>query len=171
MNEQNRVLSIAEACKPVVNAYLMAKAYAQVKREQVDAVSRRLLAANDYMVADENRTKDEPPERITEPRYDWLMGSEAFAGYHAKRNTILLETGIKPADMPAEHCPALVAENLLVKAEWAMLETAWALVVHEGPVDGWKDLYGEMRKTFIDLVVKMVVNRPGYKNPLTGKAV
>jgi len=162
--KDNRAMNISRACEPAVNAVLLAKAYAAVKREQVDAVSRRLLAESVY------RTKDEPQNRITEPRYDWMMGSEAFAGYQAARNKALLDAGIKPADMPADHCPALVAEHLLVKAEWAMLETAWALVVPEGPVDGWKNLYGEMRKKFIELVIKMVVNRPGYKNPLTCKA-
>ena len=164
-------MEITKACEPAVNAVLLAKAYAKIKREQVDAVSRRILAEGVYLVAPDRQEHGRKNERITEPRYDWLMSDANFSGYHAKRNAILLEAGIKPADMPDDHCPALVAEHLLVKAEWVLLETAWALVAPDQPADGWEDLYDEMRKKFIDLVIKMVVNRPGYKNPLTGKAV
>lgn len=168
MNEQTRALKVAEACEPAVNAYLLTRTFAEVKRAEVDAVKLELLTESVYM-APENR-RDGRPERITEPRYDWLMSDADFKDYHANVNHIERERGIKPKEMIDDHCPALVAEHLLMKAEWAMLETAWALVVPEGPVDGWENLYGEMRKKFIDLVIKMVVNRPGYKNPLTGKA-
>lgn len=168
--KNNRAMEVSKACEPAVNAVLLAKAYAEIKRDQVDAVSSRILAEGVYMVAPDRQDHGRENERITEPRFDWLMSAESFVGYHAKRNKILLETGIKPADMPDDHCPALVAEHLLVKAEWALLETAWALVAPDQPADGWENLYGEMREKFIDLVIKMVINRPGYKNPLTGAA-
>ena len=163
--KNNKAMEVSKMCEPAVNALLLAKAYAAVKREQVDAVSRRLLAESVYMVADENRTNDDHPERITDPRYDWMMGSEAFAGYYAKRNAILLETGIKPAAMPEEHCPALTAEYQKTKAEWVVLKTAWALIASDHPADGWEDLYGDNRDTFLDLVINLVVNRPGYVEP------
>lgn len=162
--KNNKAMEVSKMCEPAVNALLLAQAYAAVKREQVDAVSRRLLAESVYMVAPENR-RDGRPERITDPKYDWMMGSDAFACYLKARNKALLDAGIKPASMPEEHCPALTAEYQKTKAEWVVLKTAWALIASDQPADGWEDLYGDNRETFLDLVIKLVVNRPGYVKP------
>jgi hypothetical protein len=167
MNDQTRAQSIAEACEPAVNAYLMAKAYAQLKREEVDGVKLELLMESVYMVTPENERRGRKDERIIEPRYDWLMSDEDSKDYHANVNHIERERGIKPAEMPDEHCPALCAEHVQMQAETLLIETAWPMAADDDC--GRNLLYGEKRARFIELIVKLVINREGYKNPLTGK--
>lgn len=161
-------MEISKACEPAVNAVLMAKAYAEIKREQVDAVKLELLTESVYKVAEEFQERGRP-ERIITPKYDWLMSDEDSTDYLANVNHIERERGIKPKEMPDEHCPALCAEHVQIQAENLLIDTAWPLVSDNE--QGRNMLYGEMREKFLDLVCKLVVNRPGYKNPLTGKAV
>lgn len=167
--QKQRAVRLAEECEAAVNAVLLAKAYAETKREQVEAVKREELAKVAYMVAPEHLDGD-APERITEPKNDWLMTPADFADYLAHLDKVERERGIKPDDMPAEHCPALVAESLLVDAENLLIDIAWSHVSPDGTMNGRTMLYLEKRERFIDLICGLVVNRPGYKNPLTGKA-
>ena len=160
---------VSLACETAVNAVLLARVYAETKRAQVDAVKREVLAAGQYMVAPDQR-RDDAPERIADPMFDWLMTTVDFAAYCITCDKIERERGIKPADMPVEHCPALVAEDVQRKAQHVLLECAgeamgqpkFAELVTRS-LDGYEKA--------IDLLCRMVVNRPGYKNPLTGKAV
>ena len=121
------------------------------------------------MVAPENR-RDGRPERIIEPRYDWLMSDADFKDYHANANHIERQRGIKPAEMPDEHCPALAAEAIQRQAEQLLIKTAWPLIAPEGSTAEPPLIYGDQRKRLIDLLCRLVVNQPGYKNPLTGAA-
>lgn len=162
---------VAESCETAVNAVLMARAYYEVKREQVDAIKREELALCYYYVAEEHaERRGGVGERITEPGLDWLMSEERFAEYHHQINKVERERGIKPDTMPDEHCPACVAETVLMQAERLLIDIAWPLISEDGSESGNGLLYGDRRKLFLDLVCKLVVNRLGYKNPLTGKA-
>ena len=158
--------SIAYACEAAVDAVLMARAYAEVKRDQVDAIKRDELALCHYYVAEEHAKRRGVGERITEPGLDWLMSEERFSEYIMQIKKVERERGVKPDDMPDDHCPACVAETVRMQAERLLIDTAWPLVSEDGSERGKGMLYGDKRQLFLDLICKMVVNRPGYKNPL-----
>lgn len=167
---QTKAEQIAEACAVAVDAVIMARSYYEVKREQVDAIKREELSLCHYYVAEEHAKRRGVGERITEPGLDWLMSEERFAEYHLQIRKVERERGVKPDDMPDEHCPACVAETVLMQAERLLIDIAWPLISEDGNERGKGMLYGEKRKLFLDLICSMVINRPGYKNPLTGKA-
>jgi hypothetical protein len=157
--------SIFEACHIPVNAYFMARAYAETMRERVDEVQRAVLAEcpldMDAHVGDFRRGDG----KITDPSLTYLATDEHFRDYLEKCNKRERAIGIKPADMPDDNCPALVAEHLQYQAEWLLLECGWCAIDVDGHPDGWKWLYGEKRKRFIDLLCGLVLDHPKYERP------
>lgn len=148
--------------KEAVKVCLQARAYAETMRAEVDKVKREVLAATFYSVAPEHRTRRDTPEIINDPKLDWLMRMEDFRTYHAELNKIERIRGIKPADMPDEHCPALVAEDLQSKAEHAMLDLFGEIM----EVPNFCDMCTTKLDTYreaVDLACKLVVNLPGFK--------
>jgi hypothetical protein len=154
--------TVFEACHIPVNAYLMARAYAETMRSRVDEVQRAVLAECPLDM-DPQWIERRGDEKITEPSLTYLAVASGLKDYWAECNKRERELGIKPDDMPDEHCPALVAEHLQVQTEWLLLECGWAAIDVDGSPDGWKRLYGEQRKKFIDLLCGLVVNHPKYK--------
>ena len=141
-----------------VNAYLMAKAYAQVMRERVDAVHREILTECPiYADRDEG-------QQILRSHDLYLCSNEALcADFFAEANHRLRKLGIKPADMADNHCPALVAENLVCKTANFLADVSgrpFGVTAH-------KLLCAGMAKfdEWIELNCKFVVNSPGYKAP------
>jgi hypothetical protein len=57
------------------------------------------------------------------------------------------------------YCPLLVAEHLLVQAEWALMD-----VMESVTGISKDDVYGDMRKKYLDLILSML--SPLVKNPL-----
>ena len=155
--------SVFEACHMPVNAYFMARTYAEVMRERVDEVQRAVLAERPLDMDPKWIEKGREDEKITEPSLTYLATDAHFKDYLAECNHRERKLGIKPKDMPDEHCPALVAEHLQTQTEWLLLECGWAAIDVDGSHDGWKLLYGDKRKTFIDLLCGLVVNHPKYK--------
>jgi hypothetical protein len=154
--------SVFEACHIPVNAYFMARTYAELMRERVDEVQRAVLAECPLNMEPQwiERRGD---EKITEPSLTYLAVASDLKDYWAECDKRERKLGIKPADMPDDHCPALVAEHLRVQAEWLLLECGWVAIDTDGNRDGWKLLYGEKRQHFIDLLCGLVVNHPKYK--------
>ena len=147
-------------CQSAVNAYLMAKAYAMTMRERVDEVQRAILAECPLDTAPEFIERGRPDEKITDPKHTYLATEVHFRDYQDECNHRLRKLGIKPDDMPDEHCPALIAEHLQVQAEWLLLEYGWNAM--GGEKGGWENLWGEDRKKFLDLLCKIVMNHPKY---------
>lgn len=166
---------VTPAVKAAVKAYLMARARAEVIRAEVDKIERAILAECPLTNGLEQE-HGEPPRKITDPKHVYLCTDEALTSdYYAECNHRERKAGLKPADMPDTHCPALCAEHLVTQAEWA-IETAAAVMLGL-PFDG-RELNGrllslglEARHKFIDLVVGLVVNLPDFKNPVTGELV
>jgi hypothetical protein len=84
----------------------------------------------------------------------------------------LIKDGVKPEDMPEGQCPACVAEHIQVKAEWLICDTAADML--DMDITG-KELNSRLLcmgldkyHEFIDLIVRLVVNLPDFKNPITG---
>lgn len=141
-----------------VNNYLLAKSYAEVMRQRVDAVHREILTECPiYADRDEG-------QQILNSRDLYLCSNEALcADFFAEADHRLCKMGIKPADMPTEHCPALVAENLECKAKNFLADVSgrpFGVTAHKllcaglGKYDEW-----------IKLACMFVVSQPDYKEP------
>lgn len=150
--------------KSYVNAYLMAQIRAETIREKVNVIQRDILSESPLSPG-ELAAKCKHTEPITDPKYIYLCDDQAqLADYFAEASKREREAGLKPDEMPDEHCPALVAEHFQTEVENMLIKAA-------GKPLGIDHLYGELRKRFLDLVVRLVVNLPDFRNPLTGQPV
>lgn len=149
----------AQALRRHVDNALMARAHAELKREAVDKIERQILSERPYM-ADQSLTKG-PPERITDPKLGYLICEPDWTDYHAKVKAIHLANGYTPA---AEgKCPALVAENLQRQAEDVLIEAAEEFFpeITKDKLLCMPNSLEQLQK-YIDLLVGLVVNAPGY---------
>lgn len=153
--EKEEAARVAAAMTPLVNAYLLALAVAQVERKRMDRLDTELLGEfklhNQYT-----------GQLITKPNEAWMVDMKEAEPYHAERNRSIRAMGYR--SVPDGYCPALVAENRVIKCETAMLQeigrVAQSLVAFAGG-----HVYGALRKNAIDLIVKLVVYAPGYEPP------
>ena len=167
--------SVAAQLRPAVDAVLVAMAHAQLMREKVDAIQREILAECP-LTPGELALKLGEPEPITDPKEVYLCEDAAqLEDYYAECDKRERAAGLKPADMEKEHCPALVAENIQMEAEHLMLDTFAELIKFEGGGKLFRhrllcrglDEFNRAK----DLCIKIVVNMPGYKNPLSRLAM
>lgn len=109
-------------------AVAQSQAYAQTMREAVDKIQRDVLKEIPlYDDLDAEHSGSER-KRITDPKRTWLSKDDAaFGRYVAECSKRERAAGIKPATMPDDYCPALVAEDLQMKAERALLDSGGAL--------------------------------------------
>lgn len=148
---------VAKALQSNVNTLLLATAYAQLERERVDKIQRRVLADMGL-----NCT----PDKV------YQLADSSAKPYYDRLNEIHLAAGFERA---AEGCcPALCAETLQLEAEWALIEAAQEFfpdVTNDKLLCGTKELHGlECRQKYIDLLIGLVVNAPGYRSPLKAGA-
>ena len=144
-------------------AYIATRAAAETITAAVKPVYAEVLAGfefyNDLSVEHGAERK-----RITDPDDLYQSTDEDGASrYYAAIDRALRQAGLKPDDMPADHCPALVAEHDQVKAEWALIEAAAAMLGDDDPKSFNHRLlcqaHGlEKRREFIELTAKLVVN-------------
>lgn len=149
-----------------VLAYLMARAYAETMREKVDEIHGEILRecplTNDL---DVKHGLDEP-RALTDPSKAYLCTDEVLlADYYAESDKRLRAAKLKPDDMPATHCPALVAERLQTEAEWALIKASGGPlgVTNNGLLQIGRGL--EKREQWIGLVVSFILDRPGFEAP------
>lgn len=161
---------VTPAVISAVNAVLMARAYAETMREKIDKIQRAILEECPLKTARKwLDNKMTVPEYITDPKLTYLGEDSHCEDYFAECNKRERAAGLKPNDMPDTHCPALVADDIQRNAEYLLLECAGEML----EVPDFAELANrrlETRKQAIDLLCGLVVNMPGYKNPLTGKA-
>lgn len=161
-NEMNQI--VTPAVKSLVSAYLLARTYAEVQRERVDEIHLAILTECPIL-------DDETGEPLLRSKDLYRTDNEALcADFYAEADKRLREAGIKPASMPTEFCPALVAEHELVKIERMLIdESGKPLGVDHNKLLCARHGMENWRK-WIDLVVGLIVSLPDFKNPLTGKA-
>lgn len=110
--------------KPLAEAVLMAKAFAQLERERVNAYVLPIFAEYEFYT-DLEAKRDCKLERIADPRNLYLSENEKLvADYYAACDHAHREHGFTG---PAGHCPALTAENLLMQAERFLLDAGCKL--------------------------------------------
>jgi hypothetical protein len=168
---------ITPAVKSAVNAYLMARTHAELQREKIDKIQRRLLATADYFPDPELVGRREMSGPIKDPKFTYLLKEDEFADYLTDLKQELVKAGyeIKHTEGEPEHsynCPALTAENLQTKAEWILVDASAEML---GEKDDFRNrlLCAGLDKyrQFIDLTVKLVVSQPDFRNPLTQEVV
>ena len=166
MNQKIVARDMARGLVPHVNALVLARTVAEIEREKCDKIQRALLADREYFIAERwNRLKT--PERVTDPKLAYLMGETDAAEYYAAMNVAYAAAGyvLEPGN-----CPACMAEYVQTQAEWALIEAAqkWFPDVDNTRLlcgTGGKGNGLETRQEYIDLLVKLVVNFPGYEAP------
>lgn len=130
---------------PAVRAVLLAQAYAELKRQQVDAYIQPIFDRYRFEVRPEWRHEGRPVA-IATPHDLYLSDDEpGAAAFYKDCDDEHRRHGF---DGPPGHCPALVAEHLLMRAEQLLIElTAPFFGIEEGR------LYGEHRRKFLDLII------------------
>lgn len=154
--------SLIREVTPAVNAYLIAEAHAEVVAEHVhEKIDRPLL---DIYCFKNERTGAE----ITEAKNLYLAGDIDLTAFYKERDD---EIAKQYPGITRGHCPALVAEGLARDAKRLVADIACKHL--GGGLTSDKFICQGLEKydRLVDLTVGLVVNRPGYKNPLTGKAV
>lgn len=148
--------TVARALTPAVNLVLLAMARAELLREQVDGLARKVLAAGNY-------TSEYTGRRITNPRDAWTMSARLRPAYHALIDTELRAAGF---NVPDGYCPALMAEVDQRNAEHALIEASRPFfgVTTDNLLRCRHGL--ERRRQFLDLLIGVCVNAPSYKSPL-----
>jgi len=140
--------------KSLVDAYLHAKAYAEIMRKEVDIIHKEILTECP-IYAD----RREGNRQLFESKEMYLCSDEnLIQDFYAEANKRLLLAKLKPDDMEKDHCPALVAEHLRIKTEWALIaESGKPFGITNNKLLCTKNGL-ETRQGFIDLIVGMVVN-------------
>jgi hypothetical protein len=146
-------------------AYIATLAATQTTAEIVKPIYAQVLAGFEfYNDLETEHERSRPRRRITDPKDLYLSTDEkSVDAYYAAVDKALRENGIKPADMPEEHCPLLVAEREQTKAEWALIEAAAAMLGDDNPETFNNRLLCqsnglEKRREFIELTAKLGVN-------------
>jgi hypothetical protein len=149
---------ITPELRQAVAAYIEARATAQATREFVDKVQRELLT--DMVLTD---ATERSRGRITEPGDVWMAyNDKQFTQYLSELDKRLRATGIKPDDMEADYCPALVAEDGQRKAELVVIDEAAAMLKMGSGEDVNHTLLCQpdglaKRQEFIDITAKLVL--------------
>lgn len=163
---------ITPAVKSSVNTYLMARVYAEVQREKVNAIEIEILNTASYFADPELTHHRDIPERITDPKLTYLLKDTESVEYLLDVKQALIKAGykIKSIKDQPEHCyncPALTAEDLQSKTEWVLIDATAEMLGENKDFRHTLLCAGlDKYKEFIDLAVKLVVNMPGFKNPL-----
>jgi len=161
---------ITPAIKSAVNAVLMARVLATCEREKMDKLDREILAPCPSYTSDEKWNTGPhaiPVHHITDPKELHLLKESDWEDYYAERQKRIDAMGYK---LPRGHCPACVAETIQREAEHLLIECAEELcpgVTLDKILCAPHGL--ERLKEYLDIWIKLVVNLPDYKNPLTGE--
>lgn len=165
---------LPEDLTQAVSAYLMARTFAEVTREKVDAVARHLLASCTYLEAPMFRRGAGTPRRITDPKDTWHMTDEDSREYLTNLRADLEKAGFRiegdGPDLFSYFCPALSAESVRRDTEYLVI-TAAARMLGQADPEGMNDrllCHGDglaTRARFLDLAVRLVVNHPTYTAP------
>lgn len=168
-------MKITNAVKSAVNAYLLARTLAECEREKVDALAREILESTPYHTDPKFIEKGHAHEYITDPDKTWMLEVEEHHDYLLDLRKAMQNAGYTIKSIPGEpeysyKCPALTAESLQSDAEHLIIDAVAEMIgdsddLAHNLICAGMDKYHQ----FIDLAVKMVVNMPGFKNPLTGE--
>lgn len=104
-------LAEIQTVRPLIERVRRARSTETVLTEIINDIKTQILAEGRYVSQYDGK-------RITDPKRDWTMGSKAFQGYANRLDMAVRAAGF---DVPEGHCPALVASELRVQAEHALI--------------------------------------------------
>ena len=134
----------AKDCEPAARAVLMARVFAQVQRERVDAYIRPIFDSYGFVYGKYGCERQ--GQRIEDPKNLYMvedLDDPLMKAYEADCCDAHTANGFKG---PRGHCPALVAENLVMTAERLLMELAH-------PLFGIEDVYGDNRVKYLELLI------------------
>lgn len=133
--------------RPLALKVLAAMAFAQVERERVDGYIEPIFAKYGFRHDDDHGGRIKPSGKLLEhSRQLYLSKDDVRAKlFYEECRKANIEHGWKG---DPELCPALTAESALTKAEQALLKAANGMMGINV-----EDLYGEKRKTLLDLLL------------------
>ena len=169
--ENQMETKITQNVKSAVNAYLLARTHAELQRERVDSLIKEILTTAKYYTDPKHMTRGRTQTMITDPKDTWLLSDKEHIDYLLDLKASLQKAGYTIKTYDQEHsynCPALTAEDLQRETEGLLIDSA-AEMLGENKDFRSKLLCAGLDKyhKFIDLVVRMVVNMPDFRNPLT----
>jgi hypothetical protein len=136
----------AHDCAGLARAVCMAKAFAELERERVNAYIRPIFDSVKFTVAAKWSKNGDEPERILNPDHLYLSDQEAMvADYFAECDHAHRAHGFRGEP---GHCPALEAAELQRIAENALIDLARPLFGFDS-----SDLFGELRTKALDLLL------------------
>ena len=158
---------ITQDVKSAVNAYLLARTFAELQRERVDIVVKEILTTANYYADPKHKTRGRKQKTITDPKDTWLLSEAEHVDFLLDLKAALQKAGYTIKTHEEEHsynCPALTAEYLQTKTEWLVVDSA-AEMLGENKDFRSTLLCAGLNKyhKFIDLVVGLVVNSPGFQ--------
>jgi len=171
--------------KSAVNAYLMARCHAEIMRAEVDKIAEKILTSIKFYGNKYSKRGLDAPDvkfRVLKHKDSWLMNDEDSHDYLTFLRDDILKAGFdaplseyEPSEPIPEWsylCPALVAESLVVDTEHLIVR-CMAEILGTTFDELWQGLMCKYHKykEFLDLCVKLVVNQPDFKNPLTGEKI
>lgn len=159
-----KAAKIAKALLEPVNTLLMTMALAELEREKCNAIQAKVLSEGRYV----GRYPNGKEFIVTEPKRAFMMSTHDHGQWWAR-----VDAEYRRAGMTIEEygqCPALVAEHLQVQAEWIVIKEAEEFfpgVTNDKLLCGDGKKAGlELRREYLDLLIKLVVNAPGYRQPM-----
>jgi hypothetical protein len=139
-----------------VQNYLIARTHYEAKRAEVQPILRQILTERVLMATLSCKHTGRPPYRIVDPKDLFLCEDDAACReFYAEGNRRERAAGVKPANMPDDHCPECVAHSLLIEAENVLIDEAGRSQGIDSSM-----LHLEKRAKFLDLVCGLVVNHP-----------
>lgn len=138
----------------------LAMAIESTTRPIVETYQKKVLAEREWFSDPAMRNAPGVPERITDPKYAWLMGTDEFAQYRKRCNEERIAA--KLSAETDDHCPLLVAENITRMAKTALLDTMASIT----KIDGAKaaTLKAADYDKMVDLALRLLA--PFVKNVL-----
>ena len=133
--------------------YLVKKAYSTAKTEQIDKIYNGILREMPIHASDHPRRRNRNGERILDHNLLYLCRDKSVCQeFYKACDKAAKSAGAKPADMERDHCPALVAQHDLIKAENHLLNLT-------GKPFGFEscDFYGSKRDEWLNLVCSACV--------------
>lgn len=106
-----------DAAETVFKAMLLERAI----RPVVEGYQQKIITEGKWLVRPEWVGRRGLPETVTAPRLAYLMSEADFLVYHGQCDAARVQAGLS---ITAEgQCPLLVAEHLLIKAKWEVIDS------------------------------------------------
>lgn len=137
--------ALAQDIRPAVRTVLMARVFAEMERKRVNAYVHPIFERYTFPIDPKFKRLGETVVTKESDLYLAVLDSPEVKAYYAELDAAHRAHGFKGPD---GHCPALVAENLVMQAEAALIDLA-----AETTGVTSSDVYGDNRKKYLDILI------------------